>query len=107
MLLATIQAYSIMLATSYYFLPFVRTLAKLGKATSSFYLSGCPQEQLDSHWTNFHEVLYSGVLIKSVEHIKIWLKLDENKKDTLHKNLRKFMTNLVANASVVTVYSNR
>lgn len=86
MLLTTIQAYNTMFATFYYFLPFVRTLAKLGKATISFYLSGCPQEQLDSHWTNFYEVLYSGVLIKSVEHIQIWLKSDENKRHVTQKS---------------------
>jgi hypothetical protein len=80
LLLTNTKPYYTMFATFYYFLPFVRTLAKLGKATIGFYMSGCPQEQLDSHWTNFLEVLYCGVLIKLVERIQIWLKSDENKR---------------------------
>jgi hypothetical protein len=31
-------------------------------------------EQLGSHWMVFNKILYSGFLVKSVDHILIWLK---------------------------------
>jgi len=31
-------------------------------------------EQLGSHWIDFHKILYSGFLVKSVDRILIWLK---------------------------------
>ena len=35
-------------------------------------------EQLDFHWTDFYEVLYSNVLQKCVEKIQVSLQSDKN-----------------------------
>jgi hypothetical protein len=35
-------------------------------------------EQLGSHWTDFHEILYLSIFRKSVERVKILLKSDES-----------------------------
>jgi hypothetical protein len=35
-------------------------------------------EQLGSHWTDFHEILYLKIFRKSVEKIKVLLKSDKN-----------------------------
>jgi len=35
-------------------------------------------EQLGSHWTDLHEILYLGILRKPVEKIQVSLKLDNN-----------------------------
>jgi hypothetical protein len=36
-------------------------------------------EQLGSHWTDFHEIWYLIIILKSVEKIRVSLKSDENK----------------------------
>jgi hypothetical protein len=36
-------------------------------------------EQLDFHWTDFHEIWYLRIFWKSVEKIQVLLKADENK----------------------------
>ena len=54
-------------------------LAKLRKATVSFVMSVCPyvrMEQLDSHWTDFREILYF-LFRKSVEDVQISSKVSE------------------------------
>jgi hypothetical protein len=52
---------------------FLGAFAKLRKATISFFMSVClsvRMEQLGSHWTDVHEILYFGIFRKSVEKIK-------------------------------------
>jgi hypothetical protein len=51
--------------------------AALRKATNSFVMS-VPMQQLGSHWTNFHEILYVGIFGKSVEKMQVSLRLDKN-----------------------------
>jgi len=36
-------------------------------------------ELLDTHWTDFYEILYFSILRKSVEKVQVSLKSDENK----------------------------
>jgi hypothetical protein len=57
---------------------FLGEFTKLRKATSSFVmpvrLSVRPSvrmEQLDSHWTDFHEIWYFEVFLKSAEKIQV------------------------------------
>jgi hypothetical protein len=57
------------------------TFVKLRKGTISFVmvvrLSACPpvrMEQLDSHWTDFHEILYLSILRPYVENIRVKLR---------------------------------
>jgi len=41
----------------------------------------CPpvrMEQLCSHWTDFHEILYLNIFLNSAKKIKILLKSDKN-----------------------------
>jgi hypothetical protein len=64
--------------------------SKLRKATISFLMSACPPsvrpcvclivrvEQLVSHWTDFHVILYLSIFRKSVEKFQVWLKYDKN-----------------------------
>jgi hypothetical protein len=40
-------------------------------------LSVC-MEQLDSHWTDVHEIRYLGIFRKHVEKIQVWLEYDKN-----------------------------
>ena len=42
-------------------------------------------EQLGSHWTDFHKILYLRIFRKSVEEIQVSLKSD-NKTGTLHED---------------------
>jgi hypothetical protein len=59
-----------------HFHPFSGSFAKLRKATISFIMSvraSVRTEQLDSHWTDFHEILYLRIFRKSVEKIQISL----------------------------------
>ena len=54
---------------------------KLRKATVSFVMSVCPfvrMEQLGSHWTDFHEILFLSIFRKSVEKNQVSLKSDPN-----------------------------
>jgi hypothetical protein len=65
---------------------FLGAFAKLRKGTISFVMSvrqSVRMEQLGSHYTDFHEILYLNVLRKSVEKIQVSLKSD-NITDTLH-----------------------
>jgi len=53
---------------------FEGALAKLRKTTISFVMSIRPSvrtEQLGSHWTDFHDILYLGIFRKSVENVEI------------------------------------
>jgi hypothetical protein len=45
----------------HYYLHILDAFAKLRKATSSFVVSLCLHEQLDSHWTDFQEISYSKI----------------------------------------------
>jgi ABC-type arginine/histidine transport system permease subunit len=57
------------------------TFVKLWKATIGFVISVClsvRMEQLGSHWTDFHEILYVTIFRKSIEKIQVLLKLDKN-----------------------------
>ena len=54
--------------------------AKLRQAAAriSFVASACPavhMGQLSSHWTDFHDILYFGVLRKSVEKTQVPLQI--------------------------------
>jgi hypothetical protein len=66
-------------------LSFLGAFAKLRKATINFVISFCPavcpsarMEQLDSHWTDCHEILYLSIFLKPVEKIQVSLKSDKN-----------------------------
>ena len=48
-------------------------------------------EQLGSHWTDFHEILYLSIFRKSVEEIQVPLKSDKNNGCTLREDLCTFM----------------
>jgi hypothetical protein len=55
---------------------------KLRKAIVNFVTSVCPSvrlEQLSSHWTDFHEILYLRISQKSVNKIQVWLKSEKSK----------------------------
>ena len=53
--------------------------AKLQKAIISFVMSpSARKEQLGSHWTDFHEILYLSIFRKSVAKIQFSLKSDKN-----------------------------
>ena len=57
--------------------------AELQKVTISFIMSVCPlvhMEHLSSHWTDFHEIWYLGIFLKSAEKIQVQLKSDKNKR---------------------------
>jgi hypothetical protein len=61
-------------------LSFLGTLTKLQKATVSFITIAWPfvcMEQLDLHWTDFHEILCQSIFAKSV--MKIQVSLNRNK----------------------------
>ena len=45
-------------------------------------------EELDSHWTEFHEILYLSAFRYYVEKINVLLKCDTS---TLHEDLAPFM----------------
>jgi hypothetical protein len=60
---------------------FLGAFAKLRKATISCVMSvrlSVRMEQLGSHWTDFHEILYSRIFRKSAEKIQVSLKSDNN-----------------------------
>jgi hypothetical protein len=56
---------------------FLGAFAKLRKATISFVMS-VRMEQLESHWTDFNEILYLGFFSKPDEKIEVSLKSDKN-----------------------------
>ena len=59
---------------------FLDAFAKLRKAAISFVMSVRPSvrmEQLDSHWTDFHEILYLSIFGKSVEKFQALIKSDK------------------------------
>jgi len=54
---------------------------EFGKATISFVISVRPfvrMEKLNSHWTDFHEVLYLSIFRKYIDKIQVSLKYDNN-----------------------------
>jgi hypothetical protein len=64
---------------------YLGAIAKFRKPTVSFVISvrlyvhpSVRMEWLDSHWTDFHYIWYSGIFRKSVEKIRILLKSDKN-----------------------------
>ena len=60
---------------------FLGAFAKLKKSTISFVMYGrlsVRMEQLGSHWTNFHEILYLSIFRNSIEKIRVSLKSDKN-----------------------------
>jgi len=60
----------------------VFAFTKLPKATTSLVMSVRPSarmEQLDSHWTDSHEISYWSIFRKSVEKNQVSLKSDQNK----------------------------
>jgi len=61
---------------------FLGIFAELRKATISFIMSiylSIHLEVLGSHWTDFHEILYLGIFLKSLEKIQVSLKSDKIK----------------------------
>jgi hypothetical protein len=61
--------------------PFLGAFAKLRKATIIFVMSiplTVCMEQLCTHWTHFHEILYFGIFRTSVEKIQVTLKSEKN-----------------------------
>jgi hypothetical protein len=62
-------------------LMFLGATAKLRKASMSFVMSIRPyvrMEQLGSHWTNFHDILYYSIFRKNVSKVEVSLKSDKN-----------------------------
>ena len=63
-----------------------RCIRKIAKKTTSYVMSvhmsvrlSARTEQLNSHWTDFHEIWYLGIFWKYVKKIQDSLKLDKNK----------------------------
>jgi hypothetical protein len=63
---------------------FLRAFAKLRKMTTSFVMSVRPSvrlsismKQLDSHWTDFDDILYLDFFRKCIEKIQAVLKSDK------------------------------
>jgi len=57
---------------------FLAPLQNSEKANIIFVMSVCPSvrmEQLGSHWTDFHEILYLNVFRQSVAKIQVFLTL--------------------------------
>ena len=61
---------------------FLGGLAKLRKATVSFFMSVCssvhpsiPMKQIVSHWKEFHEIQYFGIFRKSVAKSSSFIKI--------------------------------
>jgi hypothetical protein len=57
---------------------FLGAFVRLRKTTIRFVVS-VRTEQLGSHWTDLHEILYLGIFRKSLEKIQVLLKSDKNK----------------------------
>jgi hypothetical protein len=60
---------------------FLGAFAKLRETTISFVISVRPTvrvEKLDSHYTDFHKILYLTIFRKSVKKIRVSLKFDDN-----------------------------
>jgi hypothetical protein len=47
-------------------------------------------EQLAAHWTDFHEVLYLHITLKSVQKVEVSLKSDKNNRYIAYLDLRQF-----------------
>jgi len=47
-------------------------------------------EHVGFNWTDFHEILYFGIYLKSAEHIQVSLKSDNNN-GYLHENQLTFL----------------
>ena len=58
---------------------FLDTFAKLRTRLLASSCLSVRMEQHDSHWTDFHEIWYLGILWKSVAKIQVTLKWDKNK----------------------------
>jgi hypothetical protein len=64
------------------FMIIFRRVRKIAKQTISFVISVRPSvhmEQLDSHWTELHEMWYLSIFRKPAEEIQVKLKFDKNK----------------------------
>jgi hypothetical protein len=60
---------------------FLGSFPKLRKVTITFVMSviiSVRMEQLGSHWTDFHEVLFLSIFPKSIKKIQVSLKSDYN-----------------------------
>jgi hypothetical protein len=58
---------------------FLGVCGTLRKATIKFVMSVCPSvltEQLGSHWTDFHEILYLNIFVKYIEEFQVLSKSD-------------------------------
>jgi hypothetical protein len=72
---------SIIVAAIFTILPFLVLFAKLRKANINFVISIRPSvrmEQLGSHPTDFHEIIYLVIFRKPVEKIQVSLKCGKN-----------------------------
>ena len=66
---------------SYFLWQFLSAFAKMIKVTIDCVMSvhlSYRMEQICSHWTDFHEIIYSGILRKSVEKMQVSLKSGKN-----------------------------
>jgi len=65
---------------SLYLFRFLRPFATFRKAIISFVVSVCPPvyKELDSQWTDFHEIWYLSIFRKSAEKIQVTLKSGKN-----------------------------
>ena len=65
----------------WYALQFLGAFAKFLRATINFVMSVCSSvrmEQFFFHWTDFHEIWYLSILLKSLEKIQIPSKYDKS-----------------------------
>ena len=75
----------LVLSSPTYILAILGAFAKSRKAITSFVMSvplsvrlSLRTEQLDSHWTDFHEIQYLMIFRKCVEKIQVSLKSEKN-----------------------------
>jgi hypothetical protein len=58
--------------------PFIRRFTQMRKVTINFDMLSVRRQQLDSHWKDFHEILYFNIFLKicreNSRFIKIWQK---------------------------------
>jgi hypothetical protein len=57
---------------------FEGVFAKLAEKPIIFVMFVCPRETTGFHWMNFRDSLYCGVVLKSADIIKFWLKSEKN-----------------------------
>jgi len=79
---------------------FLGAFLKLWKSTIRYVMSASPfdrMERLGSNWTDFHDILYSGIFLKSIWKVQFWLKSEKNNgyftwvTSTLHDYLCTFL----------------